>query len=277
MRVERQLQGPEFSGRPGTRSHDGLAHHAGRILVRRGRVLTVGVRSYRQRAFALPVFAVAAASLLFAACSSTKASTATSGNTPTTAGGSPTTAMSDAAITVSASNIPGVGTVLVDGNGRTLYILASEKGGKVNCTSSGGCTTIWPPVLLPSGMAHGIAGNGVQASLLGTVTGPAGDVRLTYAGWPLYTFESDTAPGQAKGQNLKDVYGLWLALSPSGNPITTSSASSTATTAAKAPTTAAPATSPPATAAPATSPPATSPPTTSPPATTAPPSGGAGF
>ena len=221
------------------------------------------VRSFKQRSFALPVLAIAGASLLFAACSSGKASTATSGNTPTTAA-------SDAAFTVSVSNVPGVGNVLVDGNGRTLYILESEKGGKVNCTSSDGCTTIWPPVVLPSGMAQGIAGNGAQASLLGTVTAKAGDVRLTYNGWPLYRFQSDTAPGQAKGQNLKDVYGLWFVLNAAGNPVTPAS-SSTATTAAPAK---AATTSPPATSPPATSPPATSPPTTQPSPSS---SGGAGF
>lgn len=243
MRVERDLQGPEHPGRAGAGAYHGRAIDAG-FFVGRGGVLIVRLHSYRQRAFALPVIAVAGASLLFAACSSTKASTSTSGNTPTTAGGSPTTAASDPAITVSVSNVPGVGNVLVNGNGRTLYILASEKGGKVKCTSSDGCTTIWPPVVLPSGMAHGIAGNGVQASLLGSVTGPSGDVRLTYGGWPLYTFETDTAPGQAKGQGLKDVYGLWWALNAAGNPLT-----------------------------PASSPPATSSPTTAPQSS----SGGAGF
>lgn len=242
MWVERDFEGP--AGRPGAVADDGHARDAG-LFVGRGGILIVHVRSHKQRAFALPVVAVAGASLLFAACSSGKASTATSGNASTTTAAAPTTAVSEAAFTVRAANVPGVGNVLVDGNGRTLYILASEKGGKISCTSSGGCTTIWPPVVLPSGMAHGIAGSGVQASLLGTVTGPTGDVRLTYGGWPLYTFESDTAPGQAKGQGVKDVFGLWWVLNASGNPVTTSASSSTATTA--------------------------------PPATPAPSSGGAGF
>jgi hypothetical protein len=107
-------------------------------------------------------------------------------------------------------------------------------------------------VVLPSGTSRGIAGNGVQASLLGTVTGPAGDVRLTYAGWPLYLFVADTGSGTAKGQNLKDSFGLWWALSPSGQPITTAAST-------------------PATAAPTSAPPRSTP------TTAAPQSGGAGF
>lgn len=188
-------------------------------------------RSAKLRVLTLPVIAVAGTSLLLAACSSSnKSTTSAATNAPaTTAAPAATTApasMSEASVTVKAANVAGVGTALVDGDGHTLYVLASEKGGKVTCTASGGCTTIWPPVLLPSGMMHGIAGSGVQASLLGTVNGPGGDVRLTYAGWPLYTFSEDTSSNPAKGQGVKDSYGQWWALSPSGSPITTAAAAS---------------------------------------------------
>jgi hypothetical protein len=111
--------------------------------------------------------------------------------------------------------------------------------------------------VLPSGMSQGIAGSGVQASLLGTVKSPAGDTRVTYGGWPLYTFVGDSGSGTAKGQGVKDSYGLWWALNPSGTPITTAT-----------PATGTPATAPPTTA-------RTSP--TTAPTTTAPKSGGAGF
>jgi len=185
----------------------------------------------------LPVIAVAGTSLLLAACSSSnKSTTSAATNAPaTTAAPAATTtpatmAEDNAEATVKAANVPGVGMALVDGNGHTLYVLASEKGGKVSCTASGGCTTIWPPVVLPSGLMHGMAGSGVQASLLGTVNGPTGDVRLTYAGWPLYRFSEDTTSNPAKGQGVKDSYGQWWALSPSGNPITTAAAASSPTT-----------------------------------------------
>lgn len=220
--------------------------------------MTRSVGSSRYRVLALPVIAVAGASILFAACSSsTKAASTTPATSvaPPAAGGAPSTAApskSNASDTLSAASIPGLGTALVDGNGRTLYVLASEKGGKVTCTVAGGCAVIWPAVVLPSGMSHGIASSGVQPSLLGTVTGPAGDVRLTYGGWPLYTFVGDTGSGTAKGEGVKDAFGLWWALSPSGEPIT--KAASTPASAAPTPA-----------------------PTPATPTTAAPQSGGAGF
>lgn len=198
--------------------------------------MTSPVRSSRHRLFTWPIAAVASASILLAACgSSNKTSTppVTGAAAPAAAGSAATTGgstASNASVTVSAATVPGVGTVLVNGNGRTLYILASEKGGKVTCTAAGGCTTVWPPAVVPSGMSQGIAGRGVQASLLGTVKAPDGSVRLTYGGWPLYTFTADTGSGTAKGQGVKDSFGLWWALSPSGSPVTTSSAATSPTT-----------------------------------------------
>ena len=177
-------------------------------------------RSPWRRTFGAPVLAVAAASLLFAACSSSSKSTTSGATNP------PATTASGAAVTVSAANVPGVGTVLVDGNNHTLYVLVGEKGGKVTCTSSGNCTGIWPPVVLPTGTSQATPGSGIQSSLLSVVMGPSGDHRVTYNGWPLYTFASDTAPGQAKGQGVKDVYGQWWVLGPSGNPITTGASGS---------------------------------------------------
>jgi predicted lipoprotein with Yx(FWY)xxD motif len=222
--------------------------------------MTSFVRSNRLRAFAWPVAAVAGASLIFAACgSSTKTSNppATSAVSSGAAGSAAATgasSASNASVTVSAASVPGVGSVLVNGNGRTLYVLESEKGGKVTCTATGGCTTVWPPAVLPAGMSHGIAGSGVQASLLGTVMSPAGDHRVTYGGWPLYTFEGDSGSGTAKGQGVKDAFGVWWVLSPSGTPVTTGSST-------------------PATPAPASTPSSPAPA----PSTTAPKSGGAGF
>ncbi len=216
--------------------------------------MTPSVHSSRHRAVTFPILAVAGASIVLTACgSSSKSSTpsaakaAAPGAGPTTTAGSPMTTFgsspSNASVTVSLASVNGVGRVLVNGEGQTLYVLASEKGGKVMCTATGSCTKVWPPAVLPSGMAHGIAGSGVQGSLLGTVTSPSGDVRLTYAGWPLYTFTGDSGPGQATGQGVKDSFGVWWVLSPSGAPVTAGASSAS----------------------------------TAPPATSAPASGGAGF
>jgi predicted lipoprotein with Yx(FWY)xxD motif len=163
---------------------------------------------------------VVVASLLLAACgSSTKAATAP-----------PPTAGSNASVTLSVANVAGLGPVLVNGNGFTLYVLPQEKGGNVTCTATGDCTKIWPAAVLPAEMSQGIAGTGVQASLLGSVKSPAGNTRLTYNGWPLYTYIGDSKPGTATGQGFKDSFGTWWALTPAGNILTTPVATTPAAT-----------------------------------------------
>ena len=42
---------------------------------------------------------------------------------------------------------------------------------------------------------------------------------VTYAGWPLYTYVTDTTSGQANGQALNLNGGLWYVISPSGKVI----------------------------------------------------------
>ena len=234
MRIERHedpARRPVADAHPVADTHDVFR----RLVVGRSGVLSVLATgaSSKRRAFGAPVLAVAAAVLLAACSSSSKATTSGATNPPAT-----TAPASGATVTVSAANVAGVGTVLVDGNNRTLYVLVGEKGGKVTCTSSGNCTGIWPPLELPAGTSQATAGSGVQASLLGTAMSPAGDTRVTYNGWPLYTFSGDTAAGQAKGQGVKDVYGQWWVIGPSGNPITTGAAGSSSPASTSPPTTA---------------------------------------
>ncbi|MGH9076838.1 MAG: COG4315 family predicted lipoprotein [Acidimicrobiales bacterium] len=115
----------------------------------------------------------------------------------------------------------GLGSVLVDGGGRTLYLLSSEAGGKLTCTDASGCTNVWPDTELPDGVTHGVAGAGVSASSLGTVTSPDGKLYLVYgpSKWPLYTFSGDSAPGQANGQGIHSFGGTWSAVSPGGDAV----------------------------------------------------------
>jgi predicted lipoprotein with Yx(FWY)xxD motif len=128
---------------------------------------------------------------------------------------------------VSTKNVPGVGTVLVNSKGQTLYLLTSEKGGKITCTASNGCTQVWPETNLPSGATAAKAGSGAQASLLGTVKDADGKTEVTYNGWPLYTFSGDSgAAGVAHGQGLTSFGGTWYVLNAAGNPVTAKAGSS---------------------------------------------------
>ena len=153
-----------------------------------------------------------------AACgSSSPSGTAASSSSGAAAGTSPS-----AAVTISAKSVPGLGTVLVNGQGQTLYMLTSEKGGKITCTDDNGCTKVWPDTELPKGVTAATAGSGIQASLLGTVKDASGSLYVTYHNWPLYTFSGDSGPGTVKGQGITNFGGTWYVLSTSGNPVTSS-------------------------------------------------------
>lgn len=109
-----------------------------------------------------------------------------------------------------------LGQILVDGNGRTVYLFVADQGTTSNCY--GDCAGAWPPVI-----AHGApqAGAGATASLLGTTTRKDGSMQVTYAGHPLYYWVADKNAGDATGQALNNFGGPWYVLSPSGMEITT--------------------------------------------------------
>ncbi len=75
--------------------------------------------------------------------------------------------------------------------------------------------------MLPAGASAPVAGPGVQASLLGTTTRTDGTTEITYDKWPLYLWVNDSQPGQATGQALDNLGGLWYVLSPDGTVIKT--------------------------------------------------------
>ena len=92
-------------------------------------------------------------------------------------------------------------TVLTNANGRTLYSFAPDTPTASKCYGS--CAAYWPPVTGTTTAGHGLPGN------VGTIKRTDGTEQLTYNGHPLYTYIGDTAPGQAKGNNLNLNGGLW--------------------------------------------------------------------
>lgn len=109
------------------------------------------------------------------------------------------------------------GAVLVDGRGLPLYMLSADSNGRPTCTTKP-CTSIWPPLVLPSGTSEPVAGHGVDSSMLGTVP-TANGPQVTYAGYPLYAYTGDGDPGVATGQGISSFGGVWWLLRPSGTPI----------------------------------------------------------
>lgn len=166
------------------------------------------------------------AMLLLAACGSSSSSSSSASSaapatsttsSATTAPTSTTTATSAApaasAVALDTRSLPGLGPVLVNGQGRTLYVFAPDKDKRVTCVD--GCATAWPPLKVASGQKPATSGQ-VNAGLVASDSDPAGGSVVTYAGWPLYTFVGDTAAGTAHGQALNSSGGLWRVITPSG-------------------------------------------------------------
>lgn len=118
--------------------------------------------------------------------------------------------------TVNVANVGTSGSVLVDGNGMPLYVFSLDTNGTSACKAADGCSAEWLPLASQGAPA---AGNGVDATKLGTITRDDGTMQVTYNGHPLYTFAQDTAGGTASGQGMNDFGGTWNLISAAGEPV----------------------------------------------------------
>jgi predicted lipoprotein with Yx(FWY)xxD motif len=143
------------------------------------------------------------------------------GNGATAATAPPTTTATGHPTTVGTASAGNLGTVLVDSQGRTLYLFQQDEGTKSEC--SGPCASVWPPL-----RANGrpTVGGGANASMIGTTARSDRKSQVTYNGHPLYLYSGDQKPGDTNGQGLTDFGGAWYALSPAGNQIITQASSS---------------------------------------------------
>jgi predicted lipoprotein with Yx(FWY)xxD motif len=107
-----------------------------------------------------------------------------------------------------------LGKILVDGNGRTLYLFEHDRANKSNC--SNGCLTVWPAL---TAHARPHARGGAIGSKIGTIRRANGTRQVTYAKHPLYYYAGDTKPGDTSGQGLNQFGAKWYVLSPAGRKI----------------------------------------------------------
>ncbi|NKY89575.1 COG4315 family predicted lipoprotein [Nocardia veterana] len=119
-------------------------------------------------------------------------------------------------VLITTRTIAGLGPVLVDARGYTLYIFPTDTDHSTSCSDA--CMGSWPPVTVPADQDLR-AGNGVQQRLLGTISGPYGRKIATYAGHPLYAYAGDVEPGQANGQGLNLNGDSWFVMNPDGKAI----------------------------------------------------------
>ena len=123
--------------------------------------------------------------------------------------------------------VSGLGVVLVNSKGRTLYVFMKDAHSRVTCT--GQCASFWPPLKWKSA-SKPTAGGTAKTALLGTDKNPSGGRVVTYNKWPLYTYSGDSGAGQANGENQTLNGGKWYVISPKGVLIKHKSSSGGGTT-----------------------------------------------
>jgi predicted lipoprotein with Yx(FWY)xxD motif len=108
----------------------------------------------------------------------------------------------------------GLGNILVDGNGRALYLFRADKPNHSTLSRAG--FAVWP-AFSPVGTPQ--ARGAVSAAHVATIRSD-GRRQVTYYGHPLYYFVGDRASGEINGQGLREFGALWYVLSPNGHAVT---------------------------------------------------------
>jgi predicted lipoprotein with Yx(FWY)xxD motif len=157
---------------------------------------------------------LAAAAMVLAACSNSTTST------PPAGGGSSSSAAGGTS-TVQVASSPQYGSILVDAQGKTLYLFEQDTGKTSACTGS--CVALWPAL---TATGSPTAGAGLNASLLGTATQADGSSQVTYNGHLLYLFSGDANAGDVTGQGVEDFFVVSSAGDKVAAPMATSSTSS---------------------------------------------------
>jgi predicted lipoprotein with Yx(FWY)xxD motif len=137
----------------------------------------------------------------------------TGNGTPTQAGANSAAAAPSVPATLGVRKTH-LGRILVDAQGRSLYLFEQDKGTASTCY--GACASLWPPLTV-SGSPK--AGAGIAASKLGTTKRKDGQAEVTYNGHPLYYYAGDRKPGDLTGEGLNQFGAPWDVLSTAGKGI----------------------------------------------------------
>ncbi|ORA50975.1 hypothetical protein BST21_02145 [Mycolicibacterium celeriflavum] len=109
---------------------------------------------------------------------------------------------------------PGLGEIIVDSSGRTLYAFSADSANEPTCY--GECADTWLPVLSDSDPA---GGTGINVAAARTVPRRDGGDQVTYKEIPLYRYAGDKTDRDAKGQGLDMFGGEWHVLTKNGEPL----------------------------------------------------------
>jgi predicted lipoprotein with Yx(FWY)xxD motif len=129
-----------------------------------------------------------------------------SGDDAGTGGQADAPAAEDAALATASS---GLGEIVVDAEGRTVYYFDKDTAGSGASACTGQCLDNWPAVTADSSTP---AVDGVTGEV-GTIERNDGTRQVTLDGMPLYTFVGDAEAGDVAGQGVQ---GVWWVVAPDG-------------------------------------------------------------
>ena len=119
----------------------------------------------------------------------------------------PTPTAPPAATTLSEATLLGSAGFVAPATSHTVYELSGDSPASLECTVASSCTSVWPPVTPPVGVA--------LSTGFATFVRPDNSVtQLEYLGHPLYTFAPDTAAGQTGGNGIVSFGGTWSVTRP---------------------------------------------------------------
>lgn len=106
-----------------------------------------------------------------------------------------------------------LGTIVVTEDGMTAYRFDDDtQGATENACTSTVCKANWTPIVTERAAptSDGVTGE------IGTIAASGDAKQITLDGWPLYTYNGDSAAGDVKGQGVE---GTWWVVSPAGAKI----------------------------------------------------------
>jgi predicted lipoprotein with Yx(FWY)xxD motif len=107
-------------------------------------------------------------------------------------------------------------SILVNAQGRTLYVLSPESTHHLLCTSSS-CLAVWPALTVSSSSTKLTLGAGAHGKL-GLLRRGSHTLQVTLNGLPLYLYAGDSSRGEANGEGVATFGGTWHAVLASGRP-----------------------------------------------------------
>jgi predicted lipoprotein with Yx(FWY)xxD motif len=109
--------------------------------------------------------------------------------------------------TVMLTQDPAYGPILTNERGMTVYRFEPDiEEGVRDCLDDGGCTEIWPPLIVTGALTR-------PPEVKGQLTSRQranGRTQAVYNGWPLYLYKEDEEPGDTFGDNTADEWGSWF-------------------------------------------------------------------